>query len=103
MNPLKRLLALDEFLPIAYGKHPNQKWINQFSLKPDELLDAFTAFPDIIVPEKYSHQLGYVSDTESSMIYHEIKTLNKTDLTNKKNNKNELFTIIDSSLVKNEL
>lgn len=99
MNPLKRLIALDEFLPIAYGKHPNKNWVKQFELKSNEFLNAFAVFPVIVVPEKYNNEFGYVSDTENSIIYNKI--INETE---KKINQNNFATnIIDLSIIKTEL
>lgn len=64
-RPLDQMIALDEFLPIMYNRHPNQNWTEKFSPRN---LHAFSIYPVAIEPEKYTHQLGYVSDTESSPI-----------------------------------
>lgn len=102
LNPLKRLFALDEFLPIAYAKHPNQKWRDQFNLKPEETLKAFTVFPVVVEPEKYTHQPGYISDTESSSIFQE--TLNETNAINQdmKMDNGMLLSRYETKLVKEE-
>ncbi|KAI1729339.1 glycosyltransferase family 25 (LPS biosynthesis protein) domain-containing protein [Ditylenchus destructor] len=64
-KPLEKLMALDEFLPIMYDKHPNQEWKNHF---PVRNLDAYTVYPVVVLPERYTHEAGYVSDTEGSLI-----------------------------------
>uniref|UniRef100_A0A915CU29 Uncharacterized protein n=1 Tax=Ditylenchus dipsaci TaxID=166011 RepID=A0A915CU29_9BILA len=65
-NPLKKLMALDEFLPIMYDKHPNEGWKKHFD--GHRTLLAFTVYPVIVQPERYTHEPGYVSDTEGSTI-----------------------------------
>ena len=64
-RPLDHLLALDEFLPIMYGQHPNLNWSAHFEPRD---LRAFALYPVAVEPERYTHQPGYVSDTESTEI-----------------------------------
>lgn len=64
-RPLDRMIALDEFLPIMYNRHPNKNWSTQFAVKD---LYAFAIYPVALEPERYTHQRGYVSDTEASPI-----------------------------------
>jgi collagen beta-1,O-galactosyltransferase len=67
-DPLSRLLAIDEFLPIMYDKHPNKEWASYF---PSRELLAYAVYPVVVVPERYTHQPGYVSDTEDSFVFEE--------------------------------
>jgi collagen beta-1,O-galactosyltransferase len=69
-RPLERMLALDEFLPIMYNQHPNPNWSSKFEPKD---LRAFAVYPVAVEPEKYTHQPGYVSDTENSPIIVELR------------------------------
>uniref|UniRef100_A0A914Z6R7 Glycosyl transferase family 25 domain-containing protein n=1 Tax=Panagrolaimus superbus TaxID=310955 RepID=A0A914Z6R7_9BILA len=64
-KPLQKLLALDEFLPIMYDKHPNPQWSKYFNPRD---LKAFALWPVIVTPERYTHESGYVSDTEASNV-----------------------------------
>lgn len=59
------MLALDEFLPIMYDKHPNKQWSSYFH---ERNLQAFAVYPVVVTPERYTYEAGYVSDTESSNI-----------------------------------
>ncbi|XP_065200930.1 glycosyltransferase 25 family member [Planococcus citri] len=64
-NPLKKLLPVDEFLPIMFDKHPRDDWKNNFPIRN---LIAVSVNPLIIFPIKYTNEEGYVSDTEDSVI-----------------------------------
>jgi len=64
-RPLQRLLALDEFLPIMYNQHPNPSWSGRFETRN---LHAFALYPMAVQPERYTHEPGYVSDTEASPV-----------------------------------
>ena len=64
-RPLDRLLALDEYLPIMYDKHPNPQWSEYFSPRN---LTAYALYPVIVTPERYTHDAGYISDTEASSV-----------------------------------
>ena len=55
----------DEFLPIMYDRHPNAEWMGSF---PRRNLRAFTVYPLVVEPERYTNQPGYVSDTEGSNV-----------------------------------
>lgn len=63
---MRALLALDEFLPIMYGAHPNREWSAHFS--DGQKLRAYALYPVVVEPERYTHQAGYISDTEASPI-----------------------------------
>lgn len=64
-RPLDKLVALDEFLPIMYNQQPNQEWSSHFGEKH---LRAFTVYPLVVQPMRYTHEPGYLSDTEDSII-----------------------------------
>lgn len=42
-------MALDEFLPIMYNKHPNNEWKKQFS-EAERTLKAFAIYPVVVEP-----------------------------------------------------
>ncbi|XP_050432465.1 glycosyltransferase 25 family member [Adelges cooleyi] len=62
-DPLKRLLPVDEFLPIMFDQHPQKEWLEQFE---ERNLAALSAYPLLIYPIRYTSEEGYVSDTEDS-------------------------------------
>ncbi|KAI6191701.1 Glycosyltransferase 25 family member [Aphelenchoides bicaudatus] len=64
-QPLDKLIALDEFLPIMYNQHPNTEWSGHFR---DKTLRAFTVYPLVVQPMRYTHEPGYLSDTEDSIV-----------------------------------
>ncbi|VDN02504.1 unnamed protein product [Thelazia callipaeda] len=64
-NPLKKLLPVDEYMPIMYNKHPNTTWKEAF---PNRDLIAYAISPSIVFPERYVNDPDYVSDTENSDI-----------------------------------
>ena len=70
-KPEDKMMALDEFLPIMYDKHPNPKWSKHFSPRN---LKAFAVYPVIVTPERYTHDEGYVSDTEASTVVNLART-----------------------------
>ncbi|CAI2348285.1 unnamed protein product [Caenorhabditis sp. 36 PRJEB53466] len=64
-GPLKKMVPVDEYLPIMFNKHPNKEWSSQF--EPLNV-DAFTLYPLVVFPQRYANEQGYVSDTEDSLI-----------------------------------
>ncbi|XP_054290734.1 glycosyltransferase 25 family member-like [Macrosteles quadrilineatus] len=62
-DPLSNLLPVDEYLPILYDKHTEEKWKANF---PVRNLQVFSAEPLIIYPVRYLYEEGYHSDTEDS-------------------------------------
>ncbi|XP_055379043.1 glycosyltransferase 25 family member [Condylostylus longicornis] len=64
-KPLEKLLPVDEFLPIMFGRHPNDSWSSAFENKN---LVAFSSAPLILFPTHYTGDVGYISDTEDSQI-----------------------------------
>uniref|UniRef100_A0A1I7ZVK3 Glycosyltransferase 25 family member n=1 Tax=Steinernema glaseri TaxID=37863 RepID=A0A1I7ZVK3_9BILA len=64
-DPLSKLVAVDEYIPIMFDRHPRTEWKDAF---PERNLKAFTLYPLMVVPERFTDQVGYVSDTEDSAI-----------------------------------
>lgn len=64
-NPLMKMVPVDEYLPIMFNKHPNKNWSSQF--EPLNL-NAFTLYPLVVFPQRYTNEPGYISDTEDSVI-----------------------------------
>ncbi|KAJ1361357.1 hypothetical protein KIN20_020580 [Parelaphostrongylus tenuis] len=67
-KPLMNLLPVDEYFPIMFDRHPNKEWSARF---PVRNLRAFTLYPLVVYPQRYTHQEGYVSDTENSVVLEE--------------------------------
>ncbi|XP_024919938.1 procollagen galactosyltransferase 1 isoform X2 [Cynoglossus semilaevis] len=65
-EPLKRILPVDEFLPIMYNKHPVSDYMEQFETRD---LKAFSAEPLLVYPTHYTGDPGYISDTETSTVW----------------------------------
>uniref|UniRef100_A0A8C4F8U1 procollagen galactosyltransferase n=1 Tax=Dicentrarchus labrax TaxID=13489 RepID=A0A8C4F8U1_DICLA len=65
-EPLKRILPVDEFLPIMYNKHPVSDYMEQFETRD---LKAFSAEPLLVYPTHYTGDKGYISDTETSTVW----------------------------------
>ena len=99
-KPLGKMLALDEFLPIMYDKHPNKEWSSYF---PERNLKAFAVYPVIVTPEKYTHDAGYVSDTEASGVVDFSQKENQSSIYREsdKNLRNNVHA--SSTVMKNEL
>lgn len=60
-EPLKKLVPVDEYLPIMYGAHKESKYAKHFKNKN---LKAFSADPVVLTPTHYTGQLNYYTDTE---------------------------------------
>ncbi|CAI5444275.1 unnamed protein product [Caenorhabditis angaria] len=67
-NPLTKIVPVDEYLPIMFDKHPNSDWSSNFAPRN---LEAFTLYPLVVSPQKYTNEVGYISDTEDSLIISE--------------------------------
>lgn len=65
-EPIGKMVAVDEYLPIMFGAHPRTDWVEAFPGHGQ--LNAFTTEPLIVLPERYTHQHGYISDTEDSKV-----------------------------------
>jgi collagen beta-1,O-galactosyltransferase len=48
-----------------YNQQPNQEWSSQFR---ERNLRAFTVYPLVVQPMRYTHEPGYLSDTEDSIV-----------------------------------
>lgn len=67
-KPLKKMVPVDEYLPIMYDRHPNQTWKSHY-LKRD--LVAFSVHPLLLFPTHFTGEEGYISDTEDTPIIHD--------------------------------
>ncbi|XP_023809856.1 procollagen galactosyltransferase 2 [Oryzias latipes] len=65
-EPFKKMLPVDEFLPIMFNKHPNAQYMSHFEPRN---LKAFSVEPLLIYPTHYTGEPGYISDTETSTIW----------------------------------
>ena len=64
-EPLGKMVPVDEYLPIMYGRHPNSTWAQHF---PSEKLRALSVHPLLVFPTHYTGEPGYISDTEDAGI-----------------------------------
>uniref|UniRef100_A0A8D8E144 Glycosyltransferase 25 family member n=1 Tax=Culex pipiens TaxID=7175 RepID=A0A8D8E144_CULPI len=92
-NPLKKLVPVDEYIPIMFNNHPNETWLNQFH---NRNLVAWSAAPLLLYPTHYTGDDGYISDTEdSAQIDKVIKLTNDTldsSAAEKKGDKEQLMS-----------
>lgn len=74
-NPLSRMLPVDEFLPLMYGKHTNTSLYEMFEnytqsasiqVRPLDKLNALCSRHLLVYPIYYVGDDSYVSDTEDS-------------------------------------
>ncbi|XP_076142678.1 procollagen galactosyltransferase 1 [Alosa pseudoharengus] len=65
-DPLTKMLPVDEFLPVMYNKHPIQDYMGHFERRD---VRAFSAEPLLAYPTHYTGDPGYVSDTETSVVW----------------------------------
>lgn len=87
MKPLEKIVPVDEFLPIAFNKHPNKEWMEKFSHRS---LIAYSVAPLLIYPTHYTGEDGYISDTEDSSIINIDDDVSESDV-KKKGDKEESF------------
>ncbi|KAM9845421.1 procollagen galactosyltransferase 2-like [Aulostomus maculatus] len=66
VEPLKKMLPVDEFLPIMFNKHPEAEYLQHFEPRD---LQAFSVQPLLLFPTHYTGEPGYFSDTETSTIW----------------------------------
>ncbi|MEQ2178022.1 hypothetical protein GOODEAATRI_009713 [Goodea atripinnis] len=66
VQPLTKMLPVDEFLPIMFNKHPNVQYMSHFEPRD---LKAFSVEPLLLYPTHYTGEPGYISDTETSTIW----------------------------------
>lgn len=92
-KPLKRLLPVDEFLPIMFDRHLNSTWKNTFEVRN---LEAWSAAPLLLFPTYYTGEEGYISDTEDSILINPSEGVKDTfDLTQRRITKS--FVLISDS------
>jgi collagen beta-1,O-galactosyltransferase len=60
-KPLSKMVPVDEYLPIMYGAHKEDKYNRYFN---NRILKAFSAEPVLVQPTHYTGQVNYVTDTE---------------------------------------
>ncbi|XP_012883834.1 PREDICTED: procollagen galactosyltransferase 1 [Dipodomys ordii] len=65
-RPLAKMLPVDEFLPVMFDKHPVSEYKAHFSPRD---LRAFSVEPLLLFPTHYTGDDGYVSDTETSVVW----------------------------------
>lgn len=83
-DPLSKMLPVDEFLPIMFNKHPVTKYMEHFEVRD---LKAFSVEPLLVYPTHYTGDEGYISDTETSVVWNN-ETL-KTDWDRAKSQKTQ--------------
>lgn len=69
-EPLKKLLPVDEYLPIMFDRQPNEYWSSFF---PNRNVKAFAIHPPIIFPTHYTGEPSHVSDTEHTQLLDTVK------------------------------
>ncbi|XP_013008994.2 inactive glycosyltransferase 25 family member 3 isoform X1 [Cavia porcellus] len=62
-QPLRRMVPVDEFLPIMFDQHPNEQYKEHFWPRD---LRAFSTRPLLASPTHYAGDTGWLSDTETS-------------------------------------
>ncbi|KAJ7317595.1 hypothetical protein JRQ81_003757 [Phrynocephalus forsythii] len=65
-EPLSKMLPVDEFLPVMFDKHPVSEYMEHFN---NRNLLAFSAEPLLVYPTHYTGDDGYISDTETSVVW----------------------------------
>ncbi|KAF0037660.1 hypothetical protein F2P81_010534 [Scophthalmus maximus] len=83
-DPLRKMLPVDEFLPVMYDKHPVSEYMDHFERRD---LRAFSAEPLLVYPTHYTGDQGYISDTETSVVWDNEKV--KTDWDRAKSRKTQ--------------
>jgi collagen beta-1,O-galactosyltransferase len=61
VEPLAKMVPVDEFLPIMYDKHPNETWRSHFEPRN---LNVLSVQPVYVHPTHYTGEDGYFTDTE---------------------------------------
>ncbi|XP_029491289.1 procollagen galactosyltransferase 1-like isoform X1 [Oncorhynchus nerka] len=111
-EPLKRILPVDEFLPVMFNKHPVSDYMEQFELRD---LKAFSAEPLLVFPTHYTGDAGYISDTETSVVWDNEKvrtdwdrarsgkTQEQAEISSEAQNSDVLQSPLDSTATRDEL
>uniref|UniRef100_A0A4W5PX00 procollagen galactosyltransferase n=1 Tax=Hucho hucho TaxID=62062 RepID=A0A4W5PX00_9TELE len=111
-EPLKRILPVDEFLPVMFNKHPVSDYMEQFEERD---LKAFSAEPLLVFPTHYTGDPGYISDTETSVVWDNEKvrtdwdrarsgkTQEQAEISSEAQNSDVLQSPLDSTATRDEL
>ncbi|CAD7080575.1 unnamed protein product [Hermetia illucens] len=102
VDPLRKLIPVDEFLPVMFDRHPNKTWSNAF--EPRNLI-AFSAAPLILFPTHYTGDDGYISDTEDSVVTpltYDLATESNAQLKSDKGRENSSDSFIDDQEIDNK-
>uniref|UniRef100_A0A8C8JGK8 procollagen galactosyltransferase n=1 Tax=Oncorhynchus tshawytscha TaxID=74940 RepID=A0A8C8JGK8_ONCTS len=111
-EPLKRILPVDEFLPVMFNKHPVSDYMEQFEVRD---LKAFSAEPLLVFPTHYTGDAGYISDTETSVVWDNEKvrtdwdrarsgkTQEQAEISSEAQNSDVLQSQLDSTATRDEL
>ncbi|XP_014048151.1 procollagen galactosyltransferase 1 [Salmo salar] len=111
-EPLKRILPVDEFLPVMFNKHPVSDYMEQFE---ERNLKAFSAEPLLVFPTHYTGDAGYISDTETSVVWDNEKvrtdwdrarsgkTQEQAEISSEAQNSDVLQSPLDSTATRDEL
>ncbi|KAM9454975.1 procollagen galactosyltransferase 1-like [Clarias gariepinus] len=75
-EPLKKVLPVDEFLPVMYNKHPVEDYMSHYEVRD---LRAFSVEPLLVYPTHYTGDPGYISDTETSTVWNNEKVTTDWD------------------------
>ncbi|XP_010890842.1 procollagen galactosyltransferase 1 [Esox lucius] len=111
-EPLKKMLPVDEFLPVMFNKHPVSEYMEHFEKRD---LKAFSAEPLLVFPTHYTGDPGYISDTETSVVWdNEMvrtdwdrarsgKTHEQAEISTEAQNSDVLQSPLDSTASRDEL
>ncbi|XP_064841903.1 procollagen galactosyltransferase 1-like [Oncorhynchus masou masou] len=111
-EPLKRILPVDEFLPVMFNKHPVSDYMEHFEERD---LKAFSAEPLLVFPTHYTGDPGYISDTETSVVWDNEKvrtdwdrarsgkTQEQAEISSEAQNSDVLQSPLDSTATRDEL
>ena len=69
-EPLKKILPIDEYIPLMFNKQPNEYWSSFF---PQKDLIAYAVQPSIVTPTHYFGEPNYISDTENTPVLDKTK------------------------------
>ncbi|XP_064539541.1 glycosyltransferase 25 family member [Drosophila montana] len=89
VKPLEKLIPVDEFLPVMFGRHPQKNLSEAF--EPRNLI-AFSAAPMLLYPVHYTGEAGYISDTEDSQqVVEVVKQTSTSGEAQLKSNRQQVF------------
>ncbi|XP_048774539.1 procollagen galactosyltransferase 1-like isoform X2 [Ostrea edulis] len=79
-KPLTKMVPVDEYLPIMFNMHPQEKWVANFS--PRNLI-TLSAEPLLVEPTHYTGEPNYISDTEDSFVVRPDEEVTQSDKSTK--------------------